>query len=738
MRNFRWGISSICKLSPTNFGFKTLRNLRTFSNLTTFISKVKFLQILISFNLLLGFSREIANLASRADSENENQEVTPDTDTDSQEHLTKHSMMPPHAPQNSFKRAPVMGNRGLETRNSKRTNQRKTPLAPVNNIAAPPTSHPVVGALEVQNVKRAINRYGTLPKGARIGAYLESLRQNGESGSPPGNTPIIPSQAPPPNGNVLGIPAAETPSNHSPRAALKVQPQMIRSNSSGGVTMTNSATASLTKLQRHRTTTDGSMMTTFSSFRSAGSNNSPKRVMQAPALADLEFPPPPSDLPPPPEEFEGSNSQFHHDIPPKHVQINNDVSNTAPSVEEASTRFGVSLRKREPSTDSCSSLGSPANDLLDSKLPYSDVPKPSDPAAMLVSELAETMQMIKPEVTAKPIKPKPTLPIVPVAAETNGIPFKAQLKKVEPKRVSKEPPKDEISTSIIDFKSRLRKVDDGTDEINKINNKSDNKLISDVKPNNNNKMNNGKKTEIKIEVVDEKRKDEKTGEIISEDDKRKSTGSISSLKKLWEAKEHAPVGDQPNQLSPKMGMKKKEDHDDNHNNNSSTSPSNGHHEASMDPPVAKKPAVPMKPSKFTIYATPIQQPAPKVIENNNHTTLASAMASTNSAAPASRENILELVQMVECNLKIPVNLITATQWLQLSDKLNVIQSSCVTYADNESMPLHSKFQFRELVTRVENQSNCLRSAGQKNVQDNEKLLVEVGQSLRQLSNALHR
>ncbi|UYV84001.1 ABL1, partial [Cordylochernes scorpioides] len=34
-------------------------------------------------------------------------------------------------------------------------------------------------ALEAQNVKRAINRYGTLPKGARIGAYLESLRQHG-------------------------------------------------------------------------------------------------------------------------------------------------------------------------------------------------------------------------------------------------------------------------------------------------------------------------------------------------------------------------------------------------------------------------------------------------------------------------------------------------------------------------------------------------------------------------------
>lgn len=601
--------------------------------------------------------------------------------------MAKHCMMPPQAPTNSFKRAPVMGNRGLETRNSKRSSQRKTPLAPVNQSSTPPPQT-VVGALEVQNVKRAINRYGTLPKGARIGAYLESLRQNGESGSPPGNTSALPPPNSHPNGNALGIPSNETvATHHSPRAALKVQPQMIRSNSSGGVTMTNSATASLTKLQRHRTTTDGSMMTTFSSFRSTGSNNSPKRGMPAPALADLEFPPPPLDLPPPPEEFEGS----FHDIPPKHVQTNNDVSNTAPSVEEASTRFGVSLRKREPSTDSCSSLGSPGNDLVEPPAMI-DVPKPAaaDPATILVSELAETMKT--------PIKVKSVPVVVPV--ETNGIGFKAQLKKV-----NKEPPKDEITTSIIDFKSRLRKVDD--DET-KTTNKSDNKLPAT----------NGKKTEIKIEVV-------KEGEVMSEEDKRKSTGSISSLKKLWEAKEHAPVGEQVNQLSPKMGTKKKDEHDDNHNNN-------GH---DMEPPVAKKPAVPAKPSKFTIYATPIQQAAPKVIENNN---LSSAMTSTNSAAPASRENILELVQMVECNLKIPVNLISASQWLQLSDKLNVIQSSCVTYADNESMPLHSKFQFRELVTRVENQSNCLRSAGQKNVQDNEKLLVEVGQSLKQLSNALHR
>lgn len=60
----------------------------------------------------------------------------------------------------------------------------------------------------------------------------------------------------------------------SPRAVMKTQPQMIRSNSSGGVTMNNSNN-SMSKLQRHRTAADGSM-TTFSSFR--GTSGSPKRT----------------------------------------------------------------------------------------------------------------------------------------------------------------------------------------------------------------------------------------------------------------------------------------------------------------------------------------------------------------------------------------------------------------------------------------------------------------------------
>ena len=209
------------------------------------------------------------------------------------------------------------------------------------------------------------------------------------------------------------------------------------------------------------------------------------------------------------------------------------------------------------------------------------------------------------------------------------------------------------------------------------------------------------------------------------EDKRKSTGSISSLKKLWEAKEVSPLLEQP-QLSPKLTMK------NGNNNNEDDEDGNGTN-------VAKKPAVPLKPTNLTIYATPIQTSLGTTPSSSSGAAVSGTNTLSGSSVRAtSRESILELVSLVECSLKMPVSSITASQWLQLSDKLNILQTSCVAFAERESLPPHSKFQFRELVGRVENQSQSLRSAGNKNSQDNEKLVGEVQQSLKQITNALHR
>ncbi|PSN33486.1 Tyrosine-protein kinase Abl [Blattella germanica] len=395
---------------------------------------------------LNGITRDLQSLtaSNKGDSESDLQDQTPDTD-DSGAHSYPEAptgtFFPPGGTTSSFKRAPIMGNRGLEQRGKK---SRTYPPKDATNAQKVVQ----VAALEVQNVKRAINRYGTLPKGARIGAYLESLRASGLTSGQEVEGAIVDGG----EGECLeepGIVSEIAPHRSvSPRTNIRTQPQMIRSNSSGGAVggfhhhppPPSSPTAG--KLHRPRTgvvrnhgvETCGSLRTfraapNTSSFR----GGSPSRVLQ-PSLADLEFPPPPADLPPPPEEFDnlndgppltpepppllsaaspsperrrlrtgppgnkpsglassprslrklGHSSSLDQPSPRWLTQSDvtdsdqgvvmeqqsdpdkdspgssriADVRNTEPSVEEASSRFGVSLRHREPSTDSCSSAKS--------------------------------------------------------------------------------------------------------------------------------------------------------------------------------------------------------------------------------------------------------------------------------------------------------------------------------------------------------------------------------------------
>ncbi|XP_033160863.1 tyrosine-protein kinase Abl isoform X4 [Drosophila mauritiana] len=831
-----------------------------------------------------GLARDINSLTQRYDSETD-PAADPDTDAtgDSLEqslsqviaapatNKMQHSLhsggggggIGPRSSQqhSSFKRptgTPVMGNRGLETRQSKRSQhhpQAPGPGPPTTqphhgNNGVVTSAHPItVGALEVMNVKQVVNRYGTLPKGARIGAYLDSLEDSTEAAPPlPATAPSLP----PANGH-----ATPPSARLNPKASPIPPQQMIRSNSSGGVTMQNNAAASLNKLQRHRTTTEGTMMT-FSSFRAGGSSSSPKRSASGmasgvqPALANLEFPPPPLDLPPPPEEFEGGppppppapesavqaiQQHLHAQLPNNgnisngngtnnNDSSHNDVSNIAPSVEEASSRFGVSLRKREPSTDSCSSLGSPPEDLKEKLIteikaagkesaPGSHLANGSgiavvDPVSLLVTELAESMNLPK-----SPPQQQQKL----TNGNGTGSGFKAQLKKVEPKKMSAPMPKAEPTSTIIDFKAHLRRVDKEKEPaapapapVAVANNANCNTTGTlNRKEDSSKKFSQAmQKTEIKIDVTNSNVEADAGAAGEGDLGKRRSTGSINSLKKLWE--QQPPASDyatstilqqQPSvvngggtptaQLSPKYGMKSgaintagtlpaklgnkpppaappppppncttsnssttsistssrdctsrqqasstiKTSHstqlfaDDEEQSHTEGLGSGGQGAADMTqslyeqkPQIQQKPAVPHKPTKLTIYATPIA----KLTEP----------ASSGSSTQISRESILELVGLLEGSLKHPVNAIAGSQWLQLSDKLNILHNSCVIFAENGAMPPHSKFQFRELVTRVEAQSQHLRSAGSKNVQDNERLVAEVGQSLRQISNALNR
>lgn len=480
---------------------------------------------------------------------------------------------------------------------------------------------PKVAALEVQNVKRAINRYGTLPKGARIGAYLESLRHgNGESTE---TTSI-----------------AKPPANHRTNIPLRRPFQQP-----GNMTRSNSST----------------------NFQPS----SPRTLRAQPPppnLADLEFPPPP-----PPEDIDH---------------------------EEMSTfRFGVSLRHREPSTDSCNSAK-------------------SEPARLKCSRKDKIpIEPNKLNVESSPVLPKKD--VVEVSPSSDEDCASREVKNLVPdimkemielihhssadkKKVSSGNNKDELQQPIspVDLKTNLRKVSkDDRDrdqyhcqqqqqqQLQRIDNN-----IAEIK------------SQLKKVKIDDKKDGSGSENNVVEtndgfsvdgcDDKRRSTGSISSLKKLWE-------GESP---PSEVAIVK---------------------ERRLWPPPLdeNKPVVPMKPTATVkssacnksnaIYATP------------------------GAAAPSS---IVEQWQTIDNSLRTLQSspAITSAGWLSLSDKVGGFHSSCLNYADTAAPP-NLRFHLRELLNKLECQSRQMRSAGGGRQQaDHSSIFQTLDTTLKDILNVIQR
>lgn len=774
-----------------------------------------------------------------------------------------------------------------------------------------------VGALEVQNVKRAINRYGTLPKGARIGAYLESLRQSGMPSNQESvstatsslSTAIVEQQQ---QDIVVASAMIDAVPQHrslSPRQNnLRGQSQMTRSNSSSGVVNTyqppNSPRSRAVGIRK--TNAEGIGLRTFrapnsSSFRTA----SPSRSVQ-PTLADLEFPPPPLDLPPPPDEIFGDQS----DLPPpattaspctesssSHPKIasspvslrklkaewrskdemindhdqddrNNDVRNAEPSVKEASSRFGVNLRRREttsstPGDTHCSSkpadekkliykpkettssgakaesvdvfgiaapeeappppppppppLGSAVSgtgtslDTFESKPGMKEMLElklineikqsadmkhgsnsssakkiggsvsgsglsstaPLDPASQLLSELCASFSMdsankqhiVPSEYAIATLKNNDISGTVQehIHTQSSIFPEKSSTNKEIPmmtspiteghvlsatsvgfklKRVDKRsnPQKEENPDGqIIDFKARLRKVDNvdkervAAEEKNKSSRFDDNAQGSNV--------------------VDSA--DSSSGVDDANDDKRRSTGSISSLKKLWENKE-ASCDNQP--LSPKLNVRgtsskqddiASEDSPEDHSN-ASTRSSTSKGDSRVWPPTSssseiEKPIVPAKPLKplgpsskhfgSSIYATPnCNKSLSQSIDDDS-----GGKQTSGGESKGAKHSVIEISNVIEnsiLNLKGSPTIVMAS-WLQLSDKVGLLHGMCVNLTDTPIAP-HARFQFRDLLTRLELQARQLRAAGTRNITENTRLLCDVQNTIKDVINTLQR
>lgn len=486
---------------------------------------------------------------------------------------------------------------------------------------------PKVAALEVQNVKRAINRYGTLPKGARIGAYLESLRHG--------------------NGESTETNTTKPPANHRTNVPLRRPFQQP-----GNMTRSNSST----------------------NFQPS----SPRTLRAQPPppnLADLEFPPPP-----PPEDLDH---------------------------EEMSTfRFGVSLRHREPSTDSCNSAK-------------------SEPARLKCARKEKlSTEYNKPTIEPSPVLPKKNIAEVSPSSDEDAaskdvkslvpdimkemMELKYHLAGVD-KKITGSSNKDEQlqqrSLSPVDFKTNLRKVSKDDREQHHLHQQqqqqqSQQQLQQLQRIDNN-------ITEVKLQLkkvkIDDKEKrdsevsasvESNDGIVDGGDDKRRSTGSISSLKKLWE-------GESPPSETAVVTIKERRvwppPHDDNR------------------PAVPVKPSSTVKPSNKSnaIYATP---------------------------GATSPSNIVEQWQTVDSSLRTlrSAPTVTSAGWLSLSDKVGGFHSSCLNYADTAAPP-NLRFHLRELLNKLESQSRQMRSAGGGRQQaDHSTIFQTLDTTLKDILNVIQR
>jgi len=168
-----------------------------------------------------------------------------------------------------------------------------------------------------------------------------------------------------------------------------------------------------------------------------------------------------------------------------------------------------------------------------------------------------------------------------------------------------------------------------------------------------------------------------------EEDKRCSTGSINSLKKLWE-------GESPPEVAKERKLWLPDE----------------------------KPAIATKPTSKT-------------------TTNANKQAIY--ATPGALANVLDVWQVLEnslTSLKLATN-ISSASWLLLSDKVSSFQSSCLSYVDSAAPP-QTKFQLRELLTKLDAQARLLRTTGTRNQAENSRVLSDLHSVLNDVVSAVQK
>ena len=331
--------------------------------------------------------------------------------------------------------------------------------------------------------------------------------------------------------------------------------------------------------------------------------------------------------------------------------------------------------------------------------------------------------------------------------ENNGVsPKEDDLFKVKLKSTAKD--KDDESTAAatdepVDFKARLRKVS-GNKPVVTVSATSVAKALKST--NNNSSSNNNDKRGSVSSVENE------PAAVSTE--KRKSTGSITSLRKMWETtsptQEHQQQQGSPTSpTSPENGPKTtvkfvKRVWPPVPNTENTEKPmvpvkptvQTGGAESSKPapttkPPPPKEPSVkpPPKPLKpfSNIYAAPSSTSKPKVSSKkpavkNGGKSKSSSVETDNNSSPSPSDSDKEAIigqseTLLESLKKKPSSM------MQLSDKVGQFHGSCCGYIDQ--VPVTGRFRFRSLLNKLEDQSRDIRRSKSAANVDLEQVQVTV-------------
>ncbi|XP_035211836.1 tyrosine-protein kinase Abl-like isoform X2 [Stegodyphus dumicola] len=888
-------------------------------------------------------NKELQDLNSSAgETESDVQERTPDTE-DSESHTATSALSVPNAIQNSSQQ------KLKKTRTyPPNIQQRMKDNAQTNNKTQPKKVQ--IAALEVQNVKRAINRYGTLPKGARIGAYLESLRQHGlHAGSQP--EPVLESdldvlkevssdmmyshtmEAGSHQGNCATL--TTTNINNAQLANLRQNADMSRYFSHGvlqrqksDLTHTKSSeifeTGSIPethhlavkpvpspRLPRNKKGDRYALKTGKSEDNSKSAKELKDAAGESAALFGVNLkhrdsvdderlisnqsPPPfgcglvrrtlkkrPKDRPPSPpkhtlvksgsmdeqlgrnnEKSPMSNSASDHIQSPSASSLGSNANSPQQTKEPKACTDFLPSGAVEPSSESNTTDNPPsAADFRQNLKPisnsrYKATPAPTppaNPAAQLVSELFESLKM---KARKRAVEMGNTSAQTVETSQNNNegaitktSPIdqspKIELQVTKEKSPLENNPCDSIETASI----TTNHVSENHIDVDKKRNiyskpvlermcasLEEDKLKDHITPpvQRTSVLSDG---EIKHETTEVSNPD-KTSVVEGEDEnKRHSSGSISSLKKLWEKESGGHSFEKPpegiKKICPKImtqqlesRMKRSFEMPDTHDQKiSSTQSDSGETEKSSrnnlvswksSPPLQiksnsnhikepllicdvkkedlkqsdnasqltrcessenandsviqigslSKPQVPQKPPvkscRPLVPVTPATKPVKPVLKPQlfPRSVVKGLDSPTSQSAPdqPSREKSLEKnenednskselantkASIIEISNALENNIvglrnatsISSMSIIQLTDKVQLFRTSCSGYA--EYIPPHGRFRFRELLSRLENQGEQLRTCNSNNSSDSAKLLSDLQNTVRDLVNVVQR